>query len=191
VGHPSTSERRVKPIISQNSRIRHPHCFVVKDDSVVDDFCYFSTKVTIGRCSHIASGCSVAGGLDRQFTLGDYSSLSSGVRIWCVSDDFVNDIVTILPHDIGPVKTHLIIGDVSLADYTAVGSNSVIMPDNRIPTGTVIGALSFVPPNFQFEAWSVYVGNPIRLLRSRNRDNVLEQAARLDKFCHREQEERE
>jgi acetyltransferase-like isoleucine patch superfamily enzyme len=80
------------------------------------------------------------------------------------------------------VKTNLIVGDVTLADYTAVGSNSVIMPGNQIPMGTVIGALSFVPPNFHFEAWSVYAGNPIRLLRSRNRDNVLEQAAKLDKF---------
>lgn len=172
----------MKPIISQNSRIRHPDCFVVSDDSVVDDFCYFSTKVRIGRCSHIASGCSIAGGADRQFTLGDYCSLSSGVRIWCVSDDFVNDIVTILPKEIDSVKTNLIVGDVTLADYTAVGSNSVIMPGNQIPMGTVIGALSFVPPNFHFEAWSVYAGNPIRLLRSRNRDNVLEQAAKLDKF---------
>ena len=176
----------MKPIISRNIRLRHPELFVVNDDSVVDDFCYFSTKVKIGRCSHIASGCSIAGGREYQFTLGDYSSLSSGVKVWCVSDDFVNDIVTILPNGIGPVKTNLIAGDVSLDNYTAVGSNSIIMPGNQIPAGTVIGALSFVPPGFSFQAWSVYVGTPIRLLCARNRDNVLKQVARLDRFLKRE-----
>ncbi len=174
----------MRPIISRNIRIRHPDFFEVGDDSVVDDFCYFSTKVKIGRCSHVASGCSIAGGLDRQFTLGDYSSLSAGVRIWCASDDFVNDIVTILPEAIGSVKTNLITGDVTFGDYTAVGTNSVIMPRNEIPTGTVIGALSFAPAGFEFKEWSVYAGNPIRFLRPRNRENVLEQIAKLDKFLH-------
>jgi len=172
----------VKPIISPNIRVRHPEFFAIQDDSVVDDFCYFSTKVAVGRCSHIASGCSIAGGIERQFTLGNYSSLSAGVRIWCVSDDFVNDVITILPNGIGPVKTSLIVGDVSLGDYTGVGSNTVIMPGNQIPAGTVIGALSFVPPRFEFAPWSVYAGNPLRLLRPRNRDAVLEQVAKLDKF---------
>jgi acetyltransferase-like isoleucine patch superfamily enzyme len=177
----------MKPIISRNIRIRHPDFFVVNDDSVIDDFCYFSTKVNIGRCSHVASGCSIAGGVDRKFTLGDYSSLSAGVKVWCSSDDFVNDIVAILPDGIGLVKTNLITGDVSLGDYTAVGANSVIMPRNEIPTGTVIGALSFVPAGFEFKAWSVYAGNPIRFLQPRNRENVLEQVAKLDRFLARAQ----
>lgn len=182
MGRNSSPTTSVKPIISPNIRVRHPEFFVIEDHSVVDDFCYFSTKVAVGRCSHIASGCSVAGGVDRQFTLGRYSSLSAGVRIWCVSDDFVNDVITIMPSGIGQVKTRLIVGDVSFGDYTGVGSNSVLMPGNQIPTGTVIGALSFVPARFQFEPWSVYAGNPIRLLRPRNRDAVLGQVEKLDRF---------
>jgi acetyltransferase-like isoleucine patch superfamily enzyme len=186
MGRASTVKTNMKPIISQHIRIRHPDFFDVSDDSVVDDFCYFSTKVKVGRCSHIAAGCSVAGGVAQTFILGDYSSLSAGVRIWCSSDDFVNDIITILPDGIGPVKTNLIVGDVTLSDYTAIGSNSVVMPRNRIPTGTVIGALSFVPAEFQFQPWSVYAGSPVRFLRPRNRENVLEQVRRLDKFLQRE-----
>src|SRR5262245_29038135 len=114
----------MKPIISPNVRIRHPEHFAVGDHSIVDDFCYFSTRVSVGTCSHIASGCSVAGGAARLFTLGDFSSLSSGVKIWCTSDDFANDIVAILPPGVGSIKTHLIEGDVTFGHYTAVGSNS-------------------------------------------------------------------
>jgi len=170
----------MKPIISPNSRIRYPDQFVVGEDSIVDDFCYFSTRVRIGRCTHIASGCSIAGGIERQFTIGDFCSLSSGVKIWCTSDDFVNDLVTIIPPDLSQVKKHLISGDVELGDHTAVGSNSVVMPRNLIPAGTVIGALSFVPAGYEFQPWSVYAGVPIRYIRSRNKQSVLEQVAQCE-----------
>lgn len=168
------------PIISPNIRVRNPQHFVVGEDSIVDDFCYFSARVRIGRASHVASGCSIAGGPAHEFTLGDYSSLSSGVKIWCVSDDFVNDLVTIIPAAAGRVKRHLIEGDVHIGNFTAVGSNAVVMPDNDVPEGTVIGALSFVPPRFSFELWSVYAGTPIRLIGRRNRENVIAQVRQLD-----------
>ena len=167
-------------IISPNIRVRHPAHFLVGDGSIIDDFCYFSTKIRIGRCAHVASGCSIAGGERHLFALGDYSSLSSGVKIWCASDDFVNDLVTITPPEWGLIKDHLITGDVLCESLTAVGANSVVMPNNHLPEGTVIGALSFVPPNFSFEPWSVYAGIPIRRIAARNRDNVLRQRDQIE-----------
>jgi carbonic anhydrase/acetyltransferase-like protein (isoleucine patch superfamily) len=169
----------VKPIVSPQTRIRHPQHFEIGDYSIVDDFCYISARVRIGFCSHVAAGCSIAGGTAHQFTLGDFCSLSSGVKIWCVSDDFANDIVCIIPAGIADVKGSLIEGDVAMGDYTAVGSNSVVMPDNNVPEGTVIGALSFVPPRFAFEGWSVYAGVPVRRVGRRNREAVMAQATML------------
>jgi acetyltransferase-like isoleucine patch superfamily enzyme len=171
----------MKPIISSNCRIRHPEHFVVGDGSIIDDWSYFSARVMVGRYSHIASGCTIAGGPGRQFSLGDFSSISSGVRVFCKSNDFVNDLVMISPAgvDIGdkPIE-----GDVSIADMCGVGANAVIMPGNNIPEGTVVGALSFVPHAFDFEPWSVYAGTPLRLVKRRNKDNVLRQAARMKEF---------
>jgi acetyltransferase-like isoleucine patch superfamily enzyme len=172
----------MQAIVSPNSRIRHPEEFVVGEDSIVDDYCYFSTKVRIGRSTHIASGCSIAGGRDWQCTIGDFSSLSSGVKVWCTSDDFVNDVVTLIPQGLSQVKTHLLTGDVTLENYTAVGANSVIMPRNTIPEGTVVGALSFVPPAFEFQPWGVYAGAPIRFIRPRNRESVMNQVRSLQEM---------
>lgn len=171
----------MKPIISTNLRIRHPDVFVVGEDSIVDDFGYFSTQVIVGRCSHIASSCTIAGGRERTFRLGDFSSLSAGVRVWCTSDDFAEDLIMIVPPDLEDPKKHLIAGDVSLGNYTGVGANTVIMPANEIPEGTAIGALSFVPPAFAFEPWSVYAGTPIRKLRARNRDAILRQVEAIER----------
>ncbi len=167
-------------VVSSSIRVRHAEHFSVGDHSIVDDFCYFSTKVRIGRFSHVANGCSVGGGAAHTFTLGDYSSLSAGVRVWCASDDFARSLVFVPPPGLEDVKEFLITGDVSLGRCTAVGANSVIMPVNAIPEGTVIGALSFVPSNFVFEPWSVYAGAPIRYLRPRDRAAVLRQLDRLE-----------
>jgi acetyltransferase-like isoleucine patch superfamily enzyme len=170
----------MKAIVSTNSRIRHPDDFVIGDDSIVDDYCYFSTKVRIGRATHIASGCSIAGGHGMQFQIGDFCSLSSGVKVWCASDDFVNDLVTIIPQGVGQVKRHFITGDVTFGNYSAAGSNAVVMPDNVIPEGTVIGALSFVPVKFDFRPWGVYAGVPVRFMRERNRLEVMDQVRQLE-----------
>lgn len=144
------------------------------DSSIIDDFCYFSTRVRIGKHSHIASGCAVVGGPRFTFQIGDFSSLSSGVKILCASSDFANDLVVITPLGLD-LKNNPILGDVLMGNYTGVGANSVIMPGNVVPEGSVIGAMSFVPPSFAFEPWSVYAGTPLKFLKKRNRDNVLRQ----------------
>lgn len=177
----------MKPIIASQIRLRHPELLEVGDYSIIDDFCYVSTRARIGRFCHIASGCSIAGGMDRLFVFGDFGSLSSGVKIWCTSDDFVNDLVTIIPPEAGLIKEHLITGDVILEACTAVGTNSVIMPDNHVPEGVAIGALSFVPVRFPFEPWTVYAGTPIRAVNKRNRDAVLKQRDLLEEFYARMQ----
>lgn len=166
----------MKPIVSPNIRVRYPDCFEVGQFSIIDDYCYFSARVKIGFCSHVANGCSVGGGRERLFALGDFSSLSAGVKVWCASNDFANDLVAIVPPGVGDIGDSPITGDVIFENYTGAGANTVIMPDNVIPEGTTIGALSYVPPRFAFEPWAVYAGVPIRRIGARNRDRVLAQA---------------
>lgn len=178
----------MKPTISQNIRVRHPNHFEVGSYSIIDDFCYFSTRVKIGVGTHIASGCSVAGGSKHAFQIGDFSSLSSGVKIWCASNDFSTSLVAIFPEGLEGEGAGMIVGDVVFGDYTGVGANSVVMPDNQIPEGTVIGALSYVPPGFKFEPWSVYAGIPVRKVGIRDRENVLKQAEWIRSFWLRNED---
>lgn len=168
----------MKSIISNNIRIRHPKDLKIDEYSIIDDFCYLSTKITIGKHCHVGPGCSIAGGRDFQFILGDYSSISAGVRIWCRSNDYTNDLVVLNPKNkyIGDKQIE---GDVTIGKMCGIGSNSVIMPHNNIPEGTVLGALSYVPPNFKFKSWSVYAGIPIRFIKKRNKKNVLRELRHL------------
>ena len=111
--------------------------------------------------------------------MGDFSSLSSGVKIWCVSNDFVHDLVIITPLGLDLEDAHPVEGDVFLGHYTGIGANSVIMPRNVIPEGTVIGALSFVPSASSLEPWSVYAGIPVRLIGRRDREKILREVEQL------------
>lgn len=168
----------MKAIISPNCRIRYPESFFVQDNSVVDDFCYFSTRVFIGEYSHIASQCTIAGGNNSYFECGRFGGLASGVRIFCSSDDFVNDIANVLPSECQGIKNCVIEGDVILKDFVTIGTNTVIMPGNVIPEGAVIGAMSFVPKNCDIlEPWGVYAGiHKLRLIGKRNKTNILREA---------------
>jgi acetyltransferase-like isoleucine patch superfamily enzyme len=172
------------PIISQYCRVRNHEHFSVGTNSIIDDWCYFSTKVKIGEFSHIGPGCVIAGGKKRLFSMGDCSSLSSGVKVYCTSDDFVNDIGTILTEELESIKSCSISGDVILENYNTIGTNSVIMPNNMIPEGTVIGALSYVPPEFDFKPWGVYAGIPIRFIKPRNKKNIMKQVDAIIKSSH-------
>ena len=113
------------------------------------------------------------------FSIGDFSSLSSGAKVWCASNDFVNDIVAILPEGCEDIGADPIEGDVIVENHCGIGANTVVMPDNRIPEGVAIGALSFVPPSFRFEPWTVYAGIPVRYVKRRNRERVLAQVGKM------------
>ena len=104
------------------------------------------------------------------------------MRIWCTSDDFRNDLALLLPTDMPPIGNEPIAGDVLLSNFTAVGSGSVVLPDNCIPEGTVIGAMSLVPPRSNFKPWSVYAGIPISYRGPRNRERIMLQVKQLDDY---------
>lgn len=169
----------MKPIVAATVRIRYPDVFEVGEDSIIDDFCYFSTSVKIGRSSHFAPSVSVAGGRARLFSIGDMGGVAAGARIYCTSDDLARDLAGPLPPGIDGIKEHLITGDVTIGDYCVVGANAVVMPKNVIPEGAIIAALGFVPPEAKLEPWGIYGGIPIRFLRWRDREAVLRQAAAL------------
>lgn len=168
------------PIISNNSRLR---CnYEIGEYSIIDDFCYVSVQLKIGKFFHIAPSVTIAGGKDLKFTAGNYGALASGVRVFCGSDDFVNDLGNILPASMSDIKNNVIRGNITLGDAVTIGANTVIMPDNNIPDGVCIGAMSFVPSRFYFEPWTVYAGSPkLRIIKKRNRANVMNQIDEINK----------
>lgn len=158
--------------------IKKPELVKTGDNVRISDFCRISSACEIGSDCEIASGTYISGGDGKlKFKMGSCSSLAAGVRVWLSSNDYVNELVT---HSLPQVKE--IQGNVTLGKYTGVGTNTVIMPNNDIPEGVAIGALSFVPSNYKFEPWTVYAGRPIRPIKKRNKENILKTLKALGKL---------
>ena len=156
-------------ILGEYVIIKKPDLVKVGDNVRIADFCRISSACDIGSDCEIAPGTYIAGGDGKYvFKMGSYSSLAAGVKIWLSSNDYVNELVT---HSVPNVPE--IQGNVTMEKYTGIGTNSVVMPNNHIPEGVTIGALSFVPSNFKFKPWTVYAGQPIRAIKKRNKENVL------------------
>ena len=159
--------------------IKNPELVETGDNVRISDFCRISSACEIGSDCEIATGTYISGGDGKfKFKMGCYSSLAAGVRIWLSSNDYVNELIT---HSVPDVKE--IQGNVTMEKYTGIGTNSVVMPNNHIPEGVSIGALSFVPSNYKFEPWTVYAGRPIRPIKKQNKENVLRVLKKLGKIA--------
>lgn len=136
-------------IVSGNGRYRYLNKMQVGQDSIIDDFCYISTQLSVGRNCHIASHCHISGGEDRTFTLGSFSALSAHTRIICSSNDYESQLL-------GYFDKPTLGGDVSFGEMTGCGVGCTILWDNHIPEGTVLLAGCIVPPDCVLRPWTMY-----------------------------------
>jgi galactoside O-acetyltransferase len=123
-----------------------------------------SGSLTIGSHIHIGSHCYLAcgGGI----TLGDFSGLSQGVRIYSVTDDYSGAALTnpTIPRE----YLKLDIRPVTLEKHVIIGSGSIILPGITIGHGSSVGALSLVSKSLA--EWGVYAGQPARRVKSRSQE---------------------
>ncbi|MBR4315905.1 MAG: hypothetical protein IKP65_02900, partial [Alphaproteobacteria bacterium] len=81
--------------LGEYTLLKKPHLLTVGDHCRIADYCRISCEANIGDYVEIAPYTSIAGGGGKHsFTMKGFSSLSSGVKIWLSSNDYVNELVT-------------------------------------------------------------------------------------------------
>ena len=139
----------------------------IGDNVRIDDFTMIMASgepCRIGSYVHIAAHCTIYGRAG--FVMEDFSTLSPGIRLFTLSDDYSGQKLTnpLLPNEyVGGVR-----GMVTLKKHVIVGANSVILPNLTIGEGTSVGAMSLVKRNL--DPWGIYVGIPVHRLKDRKRD---------------------
>jgi len=156
--------------IYATAKLCYPENIVLGDGVIIDDFVFIVAKqfTKLGNYVHIASFTSITGG--GVFTMGDYSTLSSGVRIFTGTEDLRGMLGAAVP---APYR-EAIRSYVEIGKHCMVGGNSVILPGVVIPDGTVIGAMSLVLQDTVLKPWAIYAGWPVRWLRERPRAHILQ-----------------
>lgn len=155
--------------ISTRSSIYDAEQIEIGDNSRVDDFCLLSGRITIGRFVHAAPYCNLAGG-ELGIIMEDFSGLAYAVQVFTQSDDYSGESMTnpLIPDKYRKVKK----AKVFIGKHAIIGTGSVIMPGVELREGTSVGAMSLVRKST--EEWSIYVGNPARRLKARNRHRIVE-----------------
>lgn len=121
-------------------------------------------KVEIGTHVHVCSSCVL--GARGGIRLGDFSSLSHGVRILSAIDDFSGEAMTnsTLPPHLVQVQQ----APVRIGRYVPLGTGTVVLPGVEIGEGAAVTALSVVATSLP--EWTICGGDPARQLRPRSRN---------------------
>jgi dTDP-4-amino-4,6-dideoxy-D-glucose acyltransferase len=152
-------------LVSKFVNIYNPKNLILHDHIRIDDFTIISCKGTVEIFNHVHIGnmCSISS--STRIVFGNYSGISSGVKLFGGCDDFSGDFLTnpTVPSKYLNVAT----GDIILEDHALVGASTIILPNVVLREGTAVGALSLVKKST--EPWKMYVGSPIRYIKDRKR----------------------
>lgn len=160
--------------INSHAHFAHPDLAEIGNHCAIDWGFYCTTQFKIKDYIHIAPYCTVIGGRDGCFSMGNFSGMAAGCRIVCSSDDFSGDYL------IGPTIPaecrKVTVSSVVLEDFVTLATNVVVFPGVTIAMGTVIGANSVVTKSTK--PWGIYLGNPARFFKARSK-GLLEHARKL------------
>jgi galactoside O-acetyltransferase len=153
--------------VARNCTIIGLENIVIGDNVRIDGFTSIIApkgQVKIGSWVHIATGCAL--GARAGIEIGDFSSLSQGVRLFSAIDDFGGRWMTsaTLPPDLVRVEA----APIQIGRHVPIGSGSLVLPGVEIGEGAAVGALSLV--NRSLAGWFIYSGNPVMEVRARARD---------------------
>lgn len=137
----------------------------------IDPFTLITTALEVKNYVQICSHVVLGGGANHKITLGDWTFIGYGSKLFCASEDYSGDY--------GPVNefwgnNKIFRGDITLNDYSGIASDVIVMPKVEIPEGCTIGAKSFVYTKNELTPWSVFIGNPLKFHKERNKNNILE-----------------
>jgi len=163
--------------LSKSVEIRRPHLVTIGNNCAIDTGFYCTTKATIGNFIHIGPYVTIIGGERSKIIINNFASIAAGCRFICASDMHTDKGMS------GPTipekyRDKVVYSTIVVGMCANVATNSVIMPGIIIGEGSVIGPNSVITKNTN--PWTVYVGNPARPIKVRNKNKILTFVKKLE-----------
>ena len=151
--------------ISRKSSIYSASNIEIGNNVRVDDFTILSGHIKLNNFIHIAAYSALFAG-NAGIIMEDFSTISSKVTIYAISDDYTGNFMTnpTVPKEYTNVSTKKVI----LKKHVIVGSGSTILPGVIIKEGAAVGAMCLV--NKDLKEWGIYVGVPANFLKKRQQN---------------------
>lgn len=151
-------------LISDKASIYGANQMRIGDNCRIDDFCVVSGRVEMGRNVYVGPFALIAGGTPGVF-LDDFATLAYRVQIFSQSDDYSGETMT------NPTVPVAYKNETKIPTYIGrhviIGAGSTVMPGADLAEGTSLGSATLVLRST--DPWSIYVGNPARKLKDRDR----------------------
>jgi acetyltransferase-like isoleucine patch superfamily enzyme len=156
--------------IGHNVVFTNPKKVILGDNVRIDPFCLITTELEVGSYAQICAHAVLGGGAQHKITLGKWNFIGYGSKLFCASEDYSGEF--------GPVNefwgnNKIFRGNIEFADYSGIASDVIVLPGVKFPIGCTIGASSFVYSKSKLDEWSVYLGNPLKFHKKRNKKNVI------------------
>jgi acetyltransferase-like isoleucine patch superfamily enzyme len=156
--------------IGHNVVFTNPSEVHLGDNVRIDPFTLITTALEVGSNVQICSHSVLGGGKAHKITIGDWCFIGYGSKLFCASEDYSGD------H--GPVNefwgnNKIYRGDIKFGNYSGIASDVMVFPGVTIPEGCTVGAKSFIYTKNELEPWCVYLGQPAKFHKSRNKENVI------------------
>lgn len=156
--------------IGHNTIFTNPGSVFLADNVRIDPFVLVTSGLRAGPNVQICSHSVLGGGSAHTITLGQWTFIGYGSKLFCASEDYSGDF--------GPVNefwnkgNKIFRGDITFSDFSGVASDVIVMPGVTLPEGCTVGAKSFVYTRNFLKPWSVWIGNPPKEHRKRNEEEV-------------------
>lgn len=156
--------------IGQNVIFTNPREVHLGSRVRIDPNVLITTALKTGNNIQICANAVLGGGSKQTITLGDWAYIGYHSSLFCGSESYSGDF--------GPVNAYwgsnkVYEGDIEFKDYAGVASNVIVMPGITLPEGTVIGAMSFVYSDKDLLPYSIFLGNPLKYHKPRNKENII------------------
>ena len=158
-------------VIHKSAVIKRPDLVKMGNHIAIDPFFYMSTAAQIDNYVHISSHVSVIGGAEGMLAMEDFTTIATGCRIICVSNNFADGSGMINPFVEFKYRSNLIGNMVVMKKHSALGTNVVVHPTVTIGEGSVVGSNSLVLKST--EPWGIYAGTPAIKIGERPKEVLL------------------
>ena len=158
--------------IGHNVLFVNPSEIFLGDRVRIDPFTFVTTKLITGNNIQICAFSMLGGGQQHTITLGEFSFVGFGSKLFCASEDYSGCD--------GPVNefwgsNKIYRGDIIFKDFSGVASDVMVFPDVTLPQGCLIGAKALLHTKaaLRLKPWSVWWGDPLSYMKMRSKDNIL------------------
>jgi acetyltransferase-like isoleucine patch superfamily enzyme len=163
-------------IIGEDVVIDSDIVFKCRDQVSIGNHCaidkgfYCTTKLTIGDYVHISPYVTCIGGKESYFEAKGFNNIMAGARIICCSDRFDDSGLfgAMIPEK---YKGRQINKPVIMEMFSNIGTNSIVLPGSVLREGVLLSVGSVLLGDT--EPWSVYKGNPAKLVKKINKEEIL------------------